>query len=128
VTLLGRVDTVGGGGLVGASVSLRFCNYSLINRIDLVPPKPENSPKSGDFLIFALIWCALESKMKTYMQVAMWVTMIICLLATLPLAWLGLEYAHGTGQGLHPALSAIGVAMFLALGFSAAHIIDSPDL
>lgn len=60
------------------------------------------------------------------MKIAMLITMAVCLLGMLPMAWLGLTYVH-VGHGLHPALSGLGVAVLIGLGWQAACLFDKLD-
>ncbi len=61
------------------------------------------------------------------MKILMWATALVALLGMFPMAWLGIDYVYGSGQGLHPALSAIGVGLLTALGYAAATLADEFD-
>ena len=58
------------------------------------------------------------------MKIALWLTTFAALLASLPLAWLGLQWLE-IGQGLHPMLSGIGVIICLCLTGTGAVLIDT---
>ena len=61
------------------------------------------------------------------MKIALWATALISLLGMFPMAWLGVDYVYGSGQGLHPALSLLGVAILTGLGYAAAAMADKYD-
>lgn len=61
------------------------------------------------------------------MKILMWATALIALLGMFPAAWLGVNYVWGSGHGLHPALSALGVAVLFGLGYAAATLADEFD-
>lgn len=62
------------------------------------------------------------------MKIILWICLFALLLATLPMAWLGIQWVE-VGQGLHPILSGLGIAILIGLAGYGAWLIDEyePD-
>lgn len=58
------------------------------------------------------------------MKLLLWLNMLVALMATMPLAWMGMTY-QTAGQGLHPAIAVGGVLVCLGLGWASASLADS---